>query len=279
MSEASVAAQQHCGMRFAFGRNWTSFLVGLDETWIAEAERALQRLLGRDRLDGLRFVDIGSGSGLSSLAARRLGAAVHSFDYDSQSVDCTKALRDRYFPGDANWRVEQGSIIDRHFLAQLGQFDIVYSWGVLHHTGAMRKAIRSASLLVAKEGVFAFALYRKTALCWLWTIEKRWFCRGSPRAQRVACALYVNSMRFAFALLARNFREYLSNYRSNRGMDYFHDVRDWLGGYPYESISPTQVDKELGSLGFTRLNSNVRRYSIGLFGSGCNEYLYARHRN
>jgi len=131
--------------RFEFGANWRSFLNELDEARIAEAERSLQLLIGRDRLDGSRFLDIGSGSGLSSLAARRLGAQVVSFDYDRQSVECTAMLRDQFFPNDPNWRVEHGSILNRDYLSSLGCFDIVYSWGVLHHTGAVREAIENAS--------------------------------------------------------------------------------------------------------------------------------------
>jgi SAM-dependent methyltransferase len=266
-------------IRFAFGKNWTSFLAELDEPRILEAEKSLQWLLGRDRLDGLRFLDIGSGSGLSSLAARRLGAEVRSFDYDRQCVECTKALRDRFFPDDADWLIERGSILDQNYVAQLGQFDIVYSWGVLHHTGAMLKAIKNASRLVAGGGFFAFALYRKTILCGLWTIEKRWYCQASPRRQRFARNVYVLLMRFAFAVTGRNFQTYLSNYRGNRGMDYLHDVHDWLGGYPYESITATQVTHELTTLGFAHVRNKVKTRSIGMFGSGCDEYVYARHCN
>jgi 2-polyprenyl-3-methyl-5-hydroxy-6-metoxy-1,4-benzoquinol methylase len=264
------------GSRFAFGENWKSFLAQLDDARIAEAEKSLQWLLGRERLDGLRFLDVGSGSGLSSLAARRLGATVHSFDEDLRCVECTKLLRDRFFPDDSNWLVERGSILDRDYLGTLGRFDVVYSWGVLHHTGAMREAIENASRLAAPPGIFVFALYRKTRLCRIWALEKRWYCRASPRAQAAARGFYVALMKLAFALLGRNFGTYVSNYRSNRGMDYIHDVHDWLGGYPYESIRPAEVARELARLGFVPVRSKVQPYSTGLFGSGCDEYVYRR---
>ncbi len=262
--------------RFGFGENWKSFLAELDDARIAEAEKSLQWLVGRQRLDGVRFLDIGSGSGLSSLAARRLGARVFSFDYDPQSVECTTALRDRFFPGDPDWRVEQGSILDRDYLGKLGRFDIVYSWGVLHHTGAMNNAIENASQFVLPEGTLVVALYRKTPLCWFWALEKRWYCQASLRAQALARGLYVGLMHLGFALLGRNFAAYVADYRGKRGMDYIHDVHDWLGGYPYESIRPADVAQKLEKLGFEPVRSKVHPASIGLFGSGCDEYVYRR---
>jgi SAM-dependent methyltransferase len=262
--------------RFEFGANWRSFLNELDEGGIIEAERSLQSLIGQNRLDGSRFLDIGSGSGLSSLAARRLGARVVSFDYDRQSVECTAILRDRFFPCDPNWRVDHGSILNRDYLGSLGRFDIVYSWGVLHHTGAMREAIENASRLVAPNGLLVLALYRKTSLCWFWTLEKRWYCQTSPRAQAVARRLYVALMRLAFMLTGRNFVAYVAGYRSNRGMNFFRDVEDWLGGYPYDTVTPSDIAKAMSQLGFKQVRSNTRPASIGIFGSGCDEYVYRR---
>src|SRR5438093_4320793 len=125
------------GQRFEFGRNWARFLSALDDRKIEAATHSLEKTLGVESLDGKRFLDIGSGSGLFSLAARRLGARVRSFDYDPRSVACAMELRRRYFATDRDWEIGEGSALDAEFLGSLGKFDVVYSWGVLHHTGAM----------------------------------------------------------------------------------------------------------------------------------------------
>jgi len=262
--------------RFSFGENWREFLEHIDDQRIEIAEKAILSLLGQQRLDGLTFLDIGSGSGLSSLAARRLGARVHSFDYDPQSVACTQALRSRYCPDDTEWMVEQGSILDPDYLAKLGRFDIVYSWGVLHHTGAMHNAIARASRLVAQHGLFAFALYHRTRMCALWRLEKRWYAGASPDAQRRARAVYIALLRLRFLLTRGDFQSYVETYQRQRGMAFEHNVHDWMGGYPYESISAPEVEAVMQPLGFERIWSMATPLTFGFFGSGCDEYLYRR---
>src|SRR5687767_1339012 len=106
--------------RFSFGKNWSNFLQLLDDKRIEEAEKSLKEMLKINNLKGLRFLDIGSGSGLFSLAARRLGATVFSFDYDLKSVACTQYLRERFFKDDQQWKVEQGSVLDSEYISSLG---------------------------------------------------------------------------------------------------------------------------------------------------------------
>ncbi len=146
---------------FAFGKNWQKFLSLLDEERIIYVQNSLCEMLDTKDLKGYRFLDIGSGSGLFSLAARRLGAYVHSFDYDEQSVLCTQELRRCYYPNDPNWQIEQGSILNEFYIKNLKTFDIVYSWGVLHHTGNMWHALELAATLVNPGGKLFIAIYNQ----------------------------------------------------------------------------------------------------------------------
>lgn len=158
-SRSSFVDEVKRGERFEFGENWRQFLNSLSEERIVEAEHSLKLMLRTDTLAGLSFIDVGSGSGLFSLAARRLGASVRSFDFDPSSVSCTRELRRRFFPDDPHWAVEEGSVLDAEYLKTLGTFDVVYSWGVLHHTGQMWKALKQVQILVKPNGKLFIGLY------------------------------------------------------------------------------------------------------------------------
>lgn len=268
---------------FAFGKNWASYADLIGEREIAEAERALLRLLPAETLKRKRFLDIGCGSGLHSLAALRLGVGeLLATDIDPDSVATTRSVVDRHAPG-VRYAVEKVSVFDLD-PARTGLFDVVYSWGVLHHTGDMDRALRQAASLVAPGGVFAFALYRKTLLCGLWKLEKRWYAHAGSVTQKRLRACYLVLFRVAMQMTGRRFEEYVENYASSRGMDFYHDVHDWLGGYPYESISPGEVAKKMTELGLEPVRSFVHRSRFsrlfgihhGIFGSGCDEYVYKR---
>jgi 2-polyprenyl-6-hydroxyphenyl methylase/3-demethylubiquinone-9 3-methyltransferase len=262
--------------RSAFDDNWRRFVETLDHQRIKEAETSLQMLLGRSRLDGLTLLEVGSGNCLFSLAARGLGATVHSFDRDPDSVDCGVELRRRYFPGDPRWTVERGSILDARYVADLDRFDVVYSWGVLSHTGAMGEAIRNAAMLVKPGGQLVLALHGKTLLCRPWTHIKRWYAAADPQVQRRARECYIRLVRLAFKVARRDFESHVTQYRSKRGLDFEHDLHDWMRGYPFESIRPKAVDKRMANFGFEPVRTNTRGYSIGLFATECDEYVYQR---
>lgn len=262
------------GAAFAFGENWSSYATTINEAAVVAAKEDLKRLLGEGEIKGKRLIDIGCGSGLHALAARRLGASdVLAVDVDPISVETARKVIETHAPGAA--RFERASVFDLS-PSNTGTFDVVYSWGVLHHTGDMNRAIECAARLVAPGGLFALALYRKTLLCGFWKHEKRWYAGASPRIQAFVRNNYISLLRLAFLVTRRDFKTYVAEYRSKRGMDFAHDVQDWLGGYPYESIRPEAVDEQMTALGFRRVRSFVRRGGLGLFGSGCDEFVYRR---
>lgn len=262
----SSTAEIQRGARFAFGANWRSFLDSVDETRIAAAKQSLSSMLKLSRLDGLSFLDIGSGSGLFSLAALRLGATVTSFDFDPESVESTQELRRRYTTEDQAWRIDQGSVLDERYMSSLGEFDVVYSWGVLHHTGAMWEALEHAIAAVAPDGRLFIALYNDQGRqSRIWHRIKKRYNHAGPGGKALLIGLATAYFRGRTLLSGAS-----SQKPRARGMSATHDLRDWLGGYPFEVASPGEVFEFCHQRGLT-----LTRMKTGC-GLGNNEFVFER---
>ncbi len=230
-----------------FGKNWKQFL---DENYsderLLEAEKSLKSLFGEEGLVGKTFMDIGCGSGLFSLAAWRLGAAkITSIDVDRDSVECCQYLASQVNrEGAREWNIVQGSILDQKFISKLPKCDVVYSWGVLHHTGNMWQAIEDAGTLVSPGGMFMIGIYnwqggRRGTVAW--EKLKQWYCTASGWQRRIWEWGYISWKLLYMALVLRNPITHIRDYKKNRGMSWLRDISDWLGGDPYQAATPGEV--------------------------------------
>ena len=276
MSTQAIEVEQR--ERFEFGKNWSRFLSVVDEPRVTRARESLCTMLETENLEGRSFLDIGSGSGLFSLAAKQLGARVHSFDYDPASVACTKELRRRYFCNDPEWQIEEGSALDAAYIRSLGTFDVVYSWGVLHHTGNMWQALENAALPLAPGGKLFIAIYNdQGSRSRRWRLIKQTY-NSLPRAFRGAFAAAMVTPEELKALLRAvvlmrpaEYAHRWLHYESNRGMSRWRDIVDWVGGYPYEFARPEEIFDFYRERGF-----HLTRLKCGGVGLGCNEFVFQK---
>lgn len=256
---------------FSFGRNWDRYIrEHFGDERVEASKWQLLEFLGVP-LEGKSFLDIGCGSGIHSLAALRAGASrVVSIDVDPFSIRAARTVREMA-ESPASWEVLEGSILDRDFLSRLEPAEVVYSWGVLHHTGNLWGAMSNAGGMVLPGGLFHIAIYEKTADSPYWTEVKRRYNDSSP-ARRCLMEwgyVYRNFLRTKSpAYLVRNLR-YIRDYRKLRGMAFWTDIRDWLGGWPYEPATAEEVTEFCeGTLGFSTVKTRKGEANI--------EYLFAR---
>jgi Ribosomal protein L11 methyltransferase (PrmA) len=254
--------------RFQFGENWSRFLALVDEDRIAEATSRLSEMLGD--ISGKSFLDVGSGSGIHSLAALRLGASrVLSFDCDTKSVACTAELKRRFAPM-ADWRVEAGSVLDEQYVRSLGPFDIVYAWGVLHHSGAMWQSFELVTIPVTH--ILMVAVYndegRKSRY---WLILKKFYSRSPwPLKKFLELVTFMLTWGKAFIFKPRQAMKNWSTYARKRGMSPWRDVVDWAGGYPCEFANAGDV------FSFFRKRGFVLEALATVHGLGLNEFVFYR---
>lgn len=262
---------------FAFGENWADFSTSITDENVRLATGCMAKLLGSD-LAGKSFLDIGCGSGLHAVAALNLGAGrIMAIDIDPKSVETTKSILSQFAPR-RDWQADVVSVLSSRFDG-LGKFDIVYSWGVLHHTGQMREAIAAASRAVKPGGVLAIAIYTKTALCGFWRHEKHIYSRSPRWGQAIIRGAFRIWKSLIGALVfVKNGRLEKVDRIKVRGMADKTDIHDWLGGYPYESATPDEIFALAEGLGLKKLAffPIPGRSRHGLLGSGCDEYVFVR---
>lgn len=257
---------------FDFGQNWKEFSEhALDPARYAQAQTHFAELMQGIPLAGANFLDIGFGQGLSLLCAARAGARIHGLDINPKcrEVFNFNARQLESVVPDAN--VAIGSILDGEPLAAVREwapkgFDVVHSWGVLHHTGAMWQAIENAAALVRPGGYFVLAIYNRHWTSPAWTLIKRTYVASPKPLQKLLTAIFVPVIYIAKSVTTRR-----NPLRMERGMDFYYNVVDWIGGYPYEYASHEEIEQFVVGKGFA-----CTRFIPAVVPIGCNEFVFRR---
>lgn len=262
-------------LRYEFGANWSEYIKNnFTEERLEISRNHLLKFLKLEDLNGMTFLDIGCGSGLHSLAAYRSGAErVISFDFDGDSVSTTRYLH-KYVDSPSNWSIFQGSVLDLRLIQSIDKADIVYSWGVLHHTGDMWKALRNVTIPLKQGGILYIALYTTDVYIkpntQFWLNVKRKYNLGNIFTKRMMeCAYAIRTLIRPCIMQRKNPFTVMAEYKKSRGMSYWTDVRDWLGGWPME-FAGLQETKE-----FFRSELNMELINITA-GEANTEYLFRR---
>lgn len=264
---------------FEFGKNWEKLVNQLNDDAVAESTRKMADFTGFSDFKNKTFLDIGCGSGLSSLAAFKLGAkSISSVDIDPQNIKNVEAVKQKFnVPAQYSWSAWVSSIVEAKDVHQLPRADIVYSWGVLHHTGSMWEGIDHCTRLVNPGGYLYLMLYRDAFFASTWKNIK-YFYTKAPQIIKWAMRNTFASLLILGAILkgknpARIIRDYP---KKSRGMSWYIDVTDWVGGYPFEYASAEETTRFLESRGFRILKISPKpdgKFNLGYRGTGSYEYL------
>ena len=253
---------------FSFGKNWLHFISKLTSDSRIQSKKSIKKMIDIIKIKNGDFLDIGSGSGLFSLGAREIGFNVTSIDIDSYSVKATKKVKDSFNPNDKNWKILEASILDDNFISNISnKFDVVYSWGVLHHTGNMNKAIINSTKLVKTNGFLIISIYNDQGiLSKYWSIEKFLFNKS------IILKYFFILLHIPYFLIFIPFLKFVKSEKfDKRGMVIWNNYLDWLGGYPFEVAKPIKIKNILRGLGFEPIYENLVGRKLG-----CNEFIFKK---
>ena len=181
----------------------------------------------------------------------------------------------KFFPKISNQDIPVvvGSILDNNVVQAVRQnlgkgnnFDIVHSWGVLHHTGNMNLAFKNADSLLKAGGFFITAIYNRNWSSKPLLFIKWFYCKMPAFIQQIMIYGFIPIIALAkFAVTGKN------PFKQRRGMSFFYDIIDWIGGYPYEYASIAEMNAFMEKMGYTCIRSIPAKVP-----TGCNQMVYKK---
>ena len=263
---------------FDFGENWKNYSYNaISKQKIKEAKKDFKKLFNKIDLKGKTFIDIGFGQGLSLLIAQQLEAKPVGCEINRRCLRALLINQKKFFKKAEKIPVVIGSILDQKTIQKLkkinlkkkdSKFQIVHSWGVLHHSGKMWKAINNAVSLVTENGYLAISIYNKHWSSPFWH-KVKYFYNISPRLIRRLLIFIFYWIIFIGKFIITG----EDPFKLKRGMDYYFNIIDWVGGYPYEYASIKEVKKYIELKGFRTIKVIPAQMP-----TGCNEFVFIKKK-
>jgi 2-polyprenyl-6-hydroxyphenyl methylase/3-demethylubiquinone-9 3-methyltransferase len=188
-----------------------------------EIQGVLEHLndLWPEGVKGKNVLDGGSGSGMVSVGFALLGANVTGVDITPQCVENGKRNAERF---GVQCRFFCKDLTD----LDLGneRFDIVYSWGVIHHSEDARKSFSNLAKHLKPGGEMVLAVYLKTYLSGFWNFSRVFYQKAPKWFQsifRESGSCFLNGVDFIKKLIFGKSRYML------RGTNNKELINDWFG--------------------------------------------------
>ena len=187
-----------------------------------ELQGVIQHLteLFPEGVKGKKVLDAGSGSGMVSIAFAVMGASVTGVDITSKCIENGRK-RAKAFGVECRFVQSDLTMLDLH-----EDFDIIYSWGVLHHTADAKASFFRLVEHLRPGGEIIIAVYLRTAFSSFWNFS-RVFYQSSPgfakTAFRRSASVLLNGYDAVRKALMKKER-YMLRGTSNEEL-----VNDWFG--------------------------------------------------
>lgn len=256
---------------FSFGQNWLEY----NQNWLTEeklnqAKEHFDKLCGGIDFTNKKFLDVGFGQGLTLFLASQKQAQCQGIDIDPKNITAFEVAKKKLGSVEKNLapiQVQVASILDAQFVTQNHEaFDIVYAWGSLHHTGQMYPALKNCLSLLKPGGYFVCAIYNRHWSSGTWHWIKKNYNRSPHWLKKLAIGLLIPPI-----FLAKWLVTFKNPLKMKRGMSFYYDVIDWVGGYPYEYASAEEM------FAFFKKNSLKKiRWQKANVPTGCHEYVFQK---
>lgn len=184
----------------------------------------LNKLIGRDNIENKIVLDAGCGTGIAAISFKKLGAnKVIGIDISKKSLLTAKKLAEE---AGVKLKFITGDLLN---LPLKGNFDIIHSFGALHHTGDTKGAFANLINLLGENGQFYLALYWRTRLTFLHQFIRK-ILRLLPESAWEPISKFITKFM-------------VGKKKTQRGFDGYGEALDWLCVPHRDHYRPEEIKK------------------------------------